>query len=140
LKYNAGALRKFRDKRKTVILGIGIDVVELPRIRRIWERYGNRFAVKVLSPAEQLLVPRDAVSFLASRFAVKEAAAKALGTGFARGVTFHSLQVVSEPSGKPALKLSSGALELSRSMGVKQMHVSITHGRDVAAAVVILEG
>jgi holo-[acyl-carrier protein] synthase len=123
-----------------VILGIGIDVVELPRIRRVWERYGVRFASKILSPMEQDLLPRDAVPFLASRFAVKEAASKALGTGIARGVTFHSMEIVTEASGKPVLQFSGGTLELSRTMGIKRLHVSITHGRDIAAAVVILEG
>jgi holo-[acyl-carrier protein] synthase len=123
-----------------VILGIGIDVVELSRVRRIWERYGARFADRVLGPAERSLVPRDAVQYLASRFASKEAAAKALGTGLARGVTFHSLQVATEPSGRPVLQLSGTALDLALAMGVTRCHLSITHGRDVAAAVVILEG
>jgi holo-[acyl-carrier protein] synthase len=123
-----------------MILGIGIDVVELPRVLRVWERFGGKFASRILSPAELAFLPGDAVPFLAARFAVKEAAAKALGTGFARGVTFHCLEVFSEPSGKPVLELSGPALELSRSMGVESTHVSITHGRDIAAAVVILEG
>jgi holo-[acyl-carrier protein] synthase len=123
-----------------VILGIGIDVVELSRMHRIWERYGTRFADRVLGPAERNLLPKDAVRYLASRFASKEAAAKALGTGLARGVTFHSLQVAAEPSGKPVLLLSGTAHDIAMEMGVKRSHLSITHGRDVAAAVVILEG
>jgi holo-[acyl-carrier protein] synthase len=124
-----------------MILGLGLDVAELPRIRESLERFGERFATRVLTAEELSELPAKApVPFLAARFAAKEAAAKALGTGFADGVTMHSIAVRSLPSGAPDLVLSGRALKLAQAMGVVRTHVSLTHGRDVAAAVVILEG
>jgi len=82
----------------------------------------------------------DPAPFVAARFAAKEACAKALGTGFANGVTMKSIEVRSLPSGAPTLLLSGRAQELANAMGAERLHLSLTHGRDVAAAVVILEG
>lgn len=124
-----------------MILGVGLDVAELARIREAVDRFGDRFAARILADGESAELPAgDPIPFLAARFAAKEAAAKALGTGFARGVTLRDISVRSLPSGAPELQLSGAALELARSMGVERTHVSLTHGRDVAAAVVILEG
>lgn len=124
-----------------MILGIGLDVTEVSRIRELLERFGERFTRRVLTGAEAAGMPKgDAAPYVAARFAAKEAAAKALGTGFARGVTQPSIEVVSLPSGAPTLKLHGKALEIADAMGVQRMHVSLTHGRDIAAATVILEG
>jgi holo-[acyl-carrier protein] synthase len=124
-----------------MILGMGLDVAELDRIRESMERFGARFAKRLLTEAETEAMPKgDATAFVAARFAAKEACAKALGTGFAEGVTMHNIEVRSLPSGAPTLLLSGRARELAEAMGANRLHLSLTHGRDVAAAVVILEG
>ncbi|MFP4315025.1 MAG: holo-[acyl-carrier-protein] synthase [Desulfovibrionales bacterium] len=122
-----------------MIVGLGIDIVELDRIERIVDRFGTRFTDRILTLREQGDMPRNAVPFLAGRFAAKEAASKALGTGLALGVSFHSLEVVATAEGKPELRLHAAARDLARSMGVVSAHLSITHGRDAAVAVVVLE-
>ncbi|GFK95173.1 Holo-[acyl-carrier-protein] synthase [Fundidesulfovibrio magnetotacticus] len=122
-----------------MIVGLGIDVAELDRIRDSLERHGERFLHKILSEAEIAQRPRNAVPWLAARFAAKEAAAKALGTGISGGVTFKDIEILSEPSGRPVLRLSGAALERAKALGVTHSHVSLTHGRDTAAAVVALE-
>jgi len=124
-----------------VILGLGLDVAELGRIRESLTRFGARFVSRVLTRAEAEAMPEaNAEAYVAARFAAKEACAKALGTGFARGVTMHNIEVRSLASGAPALLLSGRARELADAMGATSLHLSLTHGRDVAAAVVILEG
>ncbi len=127
-----------------MIIGLGIDVTELDRISRSWERFGVRFASKILTPCELKMLPQKsdnaAVNYLAARFAAKEAAVKALGTGFSNGVTCKDIEVRNLESGKPFLTLYGAALEICRELGVAHTHVSLTHGRDVAAAVVVLEG
>lgn len=122
------------------IVGLGLDVVELDRIRRIWERFGEAFSRRVLTEAEQArLQAGSAIPYLASRFAAKEAAVKALGTGFRQGVTFQQIEVATLPSGQPELKFSGVAQDTAARLGVSRVHLSLTHGRDTAAAVVILE-
>ncbi len=127
-----------------MIIGLGIDVTELDRIARSWERFGVRFASKILTPCEMQIMPQRsdtaAINYLAARFAAKEAAVKALGTGFSNGVTCKDFEVRKLESGKPFLTLHGTALEISRQLGVAHTHISLTHGRDVAAAVVIFEG
>ncbi len=124
-----------------MILGIGLDLAEIPRIRDSLERFGERFTSRVLTAAEAAGMPEvDPAPYVAARFAAKEAAAKALGTGFSQGVTQTSIEVLSLPSGAPTLKLHGKALEIASTMGVERMHISLTHGRDIAAATVILEG
>ncbi|WP_045222519.1 holo-ACP synthase [Desulfonatronum thioautotrophicum] len=122
------------------IIGLGLDVVELDRIRRIWERFGVAFARRVLTATEQKhLFTGQQIPYLASRFAAKEAAVKALGTGFREGITFQQIAVASRPSGQPELIFSETAQRLASRLGVTHIHLSLTHGRDTAAAVVILE-
>ncbi|OGR38250.1 MAG: holo-[acyl-carrier-protein] synthase [Desulfovibrionales bacterium GWA2_65_9] len=124
-----------------MILGIGLDVAEIPRIRESLERFGERFTSRVLTAGEAAGMPEgDPAPYVAARFAAKEAAAKALGTGFSQGVTQTSIEVHTLPSGAPTLKLHGKALEIASAMGVQRMHISLTHGRDIAAATVILEG
>lgn len=126
-----------------MIVGIGLDVVELDRIAGVWRRRGARFAEKILRPEEIAALPKigDAIiRRLAIQFAAKEAAVKALGTGFRSGVTFHGIETWSLPSGQPMLRFHDGALARAEALGVTGAHVSLTHGRDVAAAVVVLEG
>ncbi len=122
------------------IVGLGLDVVELDRIQRIWERFGEAFSRRVLTQTEQArLQAGSPVPYLASRFAAKEAAVKALGTGFSQGITFQQLEVATLPSGQPTLVLHGKAQARAATLGALRTHISLTHGRDTAAAVVILE-
>jgi len=124
-----------------MILGLGLDVAEIDRIRENLTRYGARFTARVLTDSEAAAMPEaNAAQYVAARFAAKEACAKALGTGFAQGVSMRSIEVRSQPSGAPTLLLSGRAQELAAAMGATRLHLSLTHGRDTAAAVVILEG
>ncbi|WP_174408280.1 holo-[acyl-carrier-protein] synthase [Desulfovibrio psychrotolerans] len=122
-----------------MIVGLGLDVCELDRIRRSWERFGQRFAARILHPNELNAMPADPVAYLAARFAAREAAVKALGTGFAQGIGFHDIEIARLPSGKPHLLFHGNATKVAGTMGVTRHHISITHGRDVACAVVVLE-
>jgi holo-[acyl-carrier protein] synthase len=123
-----------------LILGLGIDVVEIDRIRSALERFGDRFLERVLTEGERRAAGGDTVRFLAARFAAKEAASKALGTGLRGGVTLKSLEVVDRASGKPEIVFHNQAKARLIAMGCAGAHLSLTHGRDVAAAVVVLEG
>jgi holo-[acyl-carrier protein] synthase len=122
-----------------MIKGLGLDVTELDRIAKVYERHGGRFLDKILTPAEREALPKQAVPYLAARFAAKEAGAKALGTGFRQGITYRHFQVEADSLGKPVLRLIGPALDRARTLGATRWHLSLTHGRDVAAAVVILE-
>ena len=129
-----------------MIVGIGLDLVELPRIKKIYSRFGLLFAARILTPEEiaagALSGKAEAaneVRFLASRFAAKEAASKALGTGLAQGVTLHCIEVVRQKDGRPKIVFTNGALDRANSLSVTHGHLSITHERNMAAATVILE-
>ncbi|MDR2124901.1 MAG: holo-ACP synthase [Desulfovibrio sp.] len=132
-----------------MIVGIGLDLVETARMRRSLERFGCRFAAKILHESEmgdfyplgedKGAVTDAAVRHAASRFASKEAGAKALGTGFSAGVTPRDIRVYSTGMGKPILTLYGGALEQALAMGASKIHLSLTHTGTCAAAVVILE-
>lgn len=123
-----------------MIIGLGLDIVETERIRRLYERFGQRFPGRILAPGELALMPANAVPYIASRFAAKEAAVKALGTGFARGIVPQQIETVRDLLGKPALLLHGEARRRADTLGVSVCHVSLTHERNYAAAVVILEG
>lgn len=126
-----------------MILGIGLDITELSRITRSWERFGMRFAEKILHAEERIRFQELSASkttFLASRFAAKEAAVKALGTGFTNGITPMDIAVLTAPSGKPLLAFHGKAEEALRQLGATRVHISITHGKETVAAVVVLEG
>jgi holo-[acyl-carrier protein] synthase len=121
-----------------VIVGLGIDVCSIERMRRALERHGDRFFARICSESERAdLSGRDVATALAGRFAVKEAFAKALDG--ARGVGWHEVQVRRAPSGRPLLELSGSAVTMVESFGADAWHVSITHDAGVAVAVVILE-
>ncbi|MGE4298585.1 MAG: holo-[acyl-carrier-protein] synthase [Desulfovibrionaceae bacterium] len=123
-----------------MIVGLGLDVVELDRIAHSWARFGEAFAKRILAPGELERLPRhNPTPFLAARFAAKEAASKALGTGIGKDCGFHDVEVVSNAAGKPDLILRGAALRTAQTLGVTRFCISLTHGRDVAAAVVVLE-
>lgn len=123
------------------IIGIGIDATDLPRVSDILERYGDRFLRRVFTDGEIAYCTkrRDPVPHLAGRFAVKEAAMKALGTGQSRGVTWKDIEVV-RGGGPPRLRLHGGAARRAEEMGVQQSLVTITHSETLAFAQVLLLG
>ena len=119
---------------------LGIDLTEVPRIAAALERHGERFLARVFVPGEiqrSRRHPRAFAEHVAGRFAAKEAAMKALGTGW-RGVSFREIAVLRSASGKPTLQLSGRARERAQRLGVREMEVSITHTAGMAAAVVAL--
>ena len=122
------------------LIGIGIDLVEIDRMRELLDRRGDAFVTKVFAIDERLsLSSPKAPAHYAARFAAKEAFMKALGTGLAQGIRWHDVAVVRAPSGAPGLRLEGAARDLSDAMGVGRVHLSLTHSRQTAAAVVVLE-
>ena len=124
-----------------MITGSGIDVVEIGRIQHAMDRYGRRFLNRVYLSAEQAycLRKRKSAESFAARFAAKEAAAKALGTGISFGVSWLEIEVVREPSGRPALRFHGRAAEIAARLGVVHSNLSLTHTTDLAVASVMLE-
>jgi len=124
-----------------MIVGVGVDICAVQRMREVTERHGPRFLDRVFVPGEQeLFAPlHNSAHRVAARFAAKEATMKALGTGRARGVTFLDIQVLSLPSGQPTIRLQGRAAEVAASLGANRVHVSLSHERDHAIAFVILE-
>ena len=123
------------------ILGLGTDIVEIARIEAVVKRSGDRFAQRILSDVEwgQYLNHKQPIRFLAKRFAVKEAAAKAFGTGIRNGLAFAQFEVVNDILGKPGLRLYLQADALAKRLGVTSVHVSLADERRYACATVILE-
>lgn len=120
--------------------GVGTDIVETARIRGLVNRYGDRFARRILTPGEQAACPPGEVAgHIAKRFAAKEAAAKALGCGLAEGVRFHDLEIHNQPNGRPCLMLHGEALARAHRLGVDVYHVTLSDERYYAIAFVILE-
>ena len=125
-----------------MILGTGIDLAEVGRIRDAIERYGDRFIHRIYTAAEIAYVERKANRFerYAGRFAAKETGMKAIGTGWKRGVRWVDFEVSNLPSGRPTLRLHGEAARLAGTMGVKSISLSITHTAEMGMAQVILEG
>ncbi|CBA32918.1 holo-ACP synthase [Cronobacter turicensis] len=123
------------------ILGLGTDIVEIDRIEAVISRSGDRLAKRVLSANEwaQYQEHQQPVRFLAKRFAVKEAAAKAFGTGIRNGLAFNQFEVFNDELGKPKLRLWDEAERLAARMGVTSVHVTLADERHYACATVIIE-
>lgn len=124
-----------------MLVGTGIDIVEIERIAHSIARYGDHFLSRIFTPAEIVYCQRKksfAESF-AARFAAKEAGAKALGTGIQHGVTWKELEVQRLPGGRPTLHLTGRALEIANRMGVAHVSLSLTHTATLAMASVQLE-
>lgn len=120
---------------------LGIDLTEVSRVARILERWDERFIERVFQPGElrrERRHPRAFAEHVAGRFAAKEAAMKALGTGW-RGVAFREIVIERDVTGKPRLSLRGRALDRARVLGVTAAEVSISHTSDLAAAVVALQ-
>jgi holo-[acyl-carrier protein] synthase len=125
-----------------MIIGTGVDVVEIARFRKVEERLKERFILRVFTPGEQQFCNRhrDPVPHFAVRFAAKEALFKALGTGWAKGVTWLDVEVQRERQDAPAMVLHGEAQRLSEAMGAHKVHLSLSHSENYAVAMVILEG
>lgn len=124
-----------------MIVGLGLDVAEIDRIEAAITRHGAPFLERVFTPGEVAYCERHRQRFerYAARFAVKEAAMKALGTGWAQGVRWRDIEVVREPSGKPTLRLEGVARKVADRLGVRHISVTITHSGNLALAQVIFE-
>ena len=124
-----------------MILGTGVDLAEVSRVKASIERYGEKFIRRVYTPAEIAYVERKANKYqrYAARFAAKEAGMKAIGTGWRRGVTWQDFEVANLPSGKPTLLLHGVAADFAGKLGVKNISLSITHTAELGMAHVILE-
>jgi holo-[acyl-carrier protein] synthase len=124
-----------------MIVGIGVDAVEVARIARALERH-PRFAERVFTPAEREASARrgvGAAAYLAKRWAAKEAVSKALGVGFS-GFRYTDLEVVNHPSGAPSIELSGELADWASELGVTRWHLSLSDTRDTAVAAVVAEG
>jgi holo-[acyl-carrier protein] synthase len=124
-----------------MVLGIGADLIEIARIAQTVDRFGERFLRRVFTAREidYCLRKKTSAESLAARFAAKEAAAKALGTGISHGVGWLDLEVVRQPSGKPTLQFHGRAAHLARQLRVASTSLSLTHSKDLALAFVVME-
>lgn len=124
-----------------MIVATGIDIVEIARVQEIFARHGERFRNRVFTRSEIAYCERrlSRLESYAARFAAKEAAMKALGTGWGEGVGWQDVEVIRAEVGSPVIQLHGRALERMREMGARKAHLSLTHSRDIAMAQVILE-
>jgi holo-[acyl-carrier protein] synthase len=125
-----------------MIVGTGVDICEVPRIRAAVERFGQRFLSRVFTreEARYCLSRPNAAERLAARFAAKEAGMKAIGTGLRHGITWQDLEVIRLPGQRPTLKFTGRAREFADRLGCKRVHLSLSHTKEQAIAYVILEG
>lgn len=124
-----------------MIVGTGIDIAEPARVEAAVKRYGQRFLNRVFTPTEVAYCERKRNKWerYAARFAAKEAAFKALGIGWRRGVSWRDVEVANLPSGQPTLKLSGRAQEFAARQGVRHISLSLTHTEPFVLAQVIFE-
>ena len=124
-----------------VIVGTGIDIVEVPRIAAAVRRFGERFLNRVFTASEirYCQSKQNAMERFAARFAAKEAGFKAIGTGWRHGVTWHDVEVAREPGGRPSICYSGKAAEFAAKLGVRRASLSLSHTAEQAIAQVILE-
>src|ERR1700739_1199486 len=142
-KYNHNRKRPKRSRRRGgfLIVGLGVDIAEVPRIQAAIERHGQPFLRRVFTLNEIEYCERFKNKFerYAGRFAAKEAAMKALGTGWRRGVRGVALEVVRQQSGRPTMALAGEAAKIAAALGVRRISISITHTESQALAHVIFE-
>jgi len=124
-----------------MIVGLGLDIAEIDRIEAAIKRHGAPFLERLFTPAEVAYCESHKGKYerYAARFAAKEAAMKALGTGWSHGVRWRDIEVTREPSGKPTLRLAGVAADIAKRMGVKNISLTITHSGNLALAEVIFE-
>ena len=124
-----------------MIIGIGLDIVEIDRIQGIYDQYGHAFAKRILceNEFEDYEKQKMPARFIARRFAAKEAVAKALGTGFSAGIAMHMICVAHDDSGRPIIKLYDKAKDRADSLGVENLLISISDERHYATAFAVIE-
>lgn len=124
-----------------MIVGTGIDIVEVPRIGQSIERFGERFLKRIFTPAEIRYCDAKAnrIERYAARFAAKEAAMKAIGTGMRGGVTWQEFEVGREPTGRPTMLFHGKAAQYATRLGMRRAHLSVSHTEQHAVAYVVLE-
>lgn len=124
-----------------MIFGVGIDIIEVSRIEKQLSRGDDRFQRRLFTDREIAYCERKKFKGLhyAARFAAKEAFLKALGTGLGGGLSWKDVEIVNNEAGKPTLRLDGKARLLAEGLGLTGLHVSLTHVKDTAAAVVIIE-
>lgn len=125
-----------------MILGVGIDIIEVSRIQLSYERFGERFAKRILRPSEMeyCLSHKFPAPHLAARFAAKEAISKAFGTGIGSQLGWLDMEIRREDSGRPFAVLHDGGLTLMSQRGATSLQISLSHTQNYATAVAILEG
>lgn len=125
-----------------MIIGTGIDIVELSRIKSAYDRWGSQFAERILAGEEiDILKKRKEIySYLGSRFAAKEAFLKALGTGYADGISWQDMKIERLEGERPSIKVAGRAREILDQIGATNIHLSISHEKKYTVAQVILEG
>ena len=125
-----------------MILGTGVDLCEVSRMRQAIERHGRRIVTRVFTEREIAYAERKANLYerYAARFAAKEAGMKALGTGWRGGIRWRDLEVTNLPTGRPTLTLHGKAAEIATRLGARNISLSLTHTADQAMAMVIIEG
>ena len=124
-----------------MIVGIGVDIAETARVEKLNTRYGERFARRILTPDELAEFDRrgHSSSYLATRFAAKEAVAKALGTGIGEQLGFHSVQIENDSRGKPLLRFLGSAKDMIASLGISNAMISLSDEKHYVVAMVVLE-
>jgi holo-[acyl-carrier protein] synthase len=124
-----------------MIVGIGVDIAETDRVAKLSAKFGLRFARRILTADELLEFNRrkQSSSYLATRFAAKEAVAKALGCGIGEQLGFHSIQIDSDSQGKPLLRFLGSAVDLVAGLGINNTLVSLSDERHYVVAMVVLE-
>jgi holo-[acyl-carrier protein] synthase len=125
-----------------MILGTGIDIIEVARIAASHERFGERFVNRILLPDETAycLTHKNPAPFLAARFAAKEAVSKAFGTGIGAQLGWRDMEIRRKESGEPFVVLHGNGKKLFEARGAKRLHISISHTEQYAAVVAVLEG
>ncbi|MGI6037516.1 MAG: holo-ACP synthase [Limnochordia bacterium] len=116
-----------------MIYGIGIDIIEIARIARLLSQFPQRFPTRICSPRELDYIGAD-VAKLAGRFAAKEAVMKAMGTGWTGGVAFREIEIIPGLRGEPEVHLSGRTGAVAQGLGIAQVLISISHGREAAIA------
>lgn len=124
-----------------MIVGTGIDIAEVPRIAESIKRFGDRFIARIFTQGEIRYCDSKAnrVERYAARFAAKEAAMKAIGTGWNHGVSWQDIEVTRHPGGRPTILFHRKAAEFAAKLGAKHVALSLTHTKEFAMAQVILE-
>ncbi len=124
-----------------MILGVGIDIIEVDRIRRTWQQHGERFMHRILCESEidYCIAQSDPGPSLAARFAAKEAVSKAFGTGIGAALGWHDIEILRQASGQPLVLLHGKGVPLLQERGGRRIHLSLSHSAGQAVAVAILE-